>query len=112
MKTQEYLGISLALALPGAGAAQASTEVIIYKNPTCGCCERYANYLRENVFAAKTANETSMDSIKKHHGVSRIASCHTASVPGMQMNSPGMGEGIFDGIHSSERRKNTVRIFS
>lgn len=121
MKIQELLGISLALALLGAGAAHASTEVTVYKSPTCGCCEKYASYLRENGFTVKTVNETNMDAIKKHYGVSHVASCHTAlvngyvveghvpvsaiqkmlkekpavvgiSVPGMKMNSPGMGE--------------------
>ncbi len=121
MKILELLGISLALALLGAGAAHASTEVTVYKSPTCGCCEKYASYLRENGFTVKTVNETNMDAIKKHYGVSHVASCHTAlvngyvveghvpvnaiqkmlkdkpaivgiSVPGMQMNSPGMGE--------------------
>jgi hypothetical protein len=121
MKIQEFLGICLVLALLGAGTAHASTEVTVYKSPTCGCCEKYVSYLRENGFAVKAENETNMDAIKKHYGVSHIASCHTAlvngyvveghvpvsaiqkmlkdkpaivglSVPGMQMNSPGMGE--------------------
>lgn len=121
MKIHELLGISLALALLGTGAAHASTEITVYKSPTCGCCEKYASYLRENGFAVKTVNESNMDAIKKHYGVSHVASCHTAlvngyvveghvpvnaiqkmlkekpaivgiSVPGMQMNSPGMGE--------------------
>lgn len=121
MKIHELLGISLALALPGTGAAHASTEITVYKSPTCGCCEKYVSYLRENGFAVKSVNETNMDAIKKRNGVSHIASCHTAlvngyvveghvpvsaiqkmlkekpaivgiSVPGMKMNSPGMGE--------------------
>lgn len=102
-------------------AALAGPAVTVYKSPTCGCCEKYASYLRENGFAVTAIDQNDMDSIKKHYGVTRVASCHTAlvngyvveghvpvsainkllkdkpaitgiSVPGMPMNSPGMGE--------------------
>ncbi len=110
----------LALSL-SAGAALAATDITVYKSPTCGCCEKYVDYLRENGFAVKAINENDMDAVKKRHGVSHLASCHTAlvggyvveghvpvsairkllrekpaiigiSAPGMPMNSPGMGE--------------------
>jgi hypothetical protein len=95
--------------------------VTLYKSPTCGCCEKYVSYLRENGFMVKAIDENDMDGIKKRYGVSHLASCHTAlingyvveghvpvsainkllkekpaivgiSAPGMPMNSPGMGE--------------------
>ncbi len=110
------MGLSLSV-----GAVLASTDVTVYKSPTCGCCEKYVNYLRENGFAVKAINENDMYTIKKQYGVSHLASCHTAlidgyvieghvpvsairkllkekstiigiSAPGMPMNSPGMGE--------------------
>lgn len=113
--------IALALALVGAGTAQAATAIALHKSKTCGCCEKYVDYLRESGFAVKAVNESDMDAIKKRHGVSHVASCHTAlvggyvveghvpvnairkllkekpsivgiSAPGMPMNSPGMGE--------------------
>lgn len=113
--------IALILTLVGAGAAQAATAITLHKSKTCGCCEKYVDYLRESGFAVKAVNESDMDAIKKRHGVSHVASCHTAlvggyvveghvplaairkllkeqpaivgiSAPGMPMNSPGMGE--------------------
>lgn len=110
----------LALSL-NATTAFAATAVTLYKSPACGCCEKYVDYLRENGFAVKAVNESNMDAVKKLHGVSHVASCHTAlvggyvveghvpvsairkllrekpaitgiSAPGMPMNSPGMGE--------------------
>lgn len=110
----------MALSL-NAATAFAATAVTVYKSPTCGCCEKYVDYLRENGFAVKAINENDMDAVKKRHGVSHLASCHTAlvggyvveghvpagvirkllkekpaitgiSAPGMPMNSPGMGE--------------------
>lgn len=112
--------IALALCLQ-ASAAFAGTTVTLYKSPTCGCCEKYVEYLRQNGFSVTAHDSGDMNGIKKRYGVSRIASCHTAlingyvveghvpvaainkllkekpaiagiSVPGMPMNSPGMGE--------------------
>jgi len=99
----------------------AGTTVTLYKSPTCGCCEKYVSYLKENGFAVKAIDQNDMSAIKKRYGVTRVASCHTAlvnsyvveghvpvsaiykllkdkpaivgiSAPGMPMNSPGMGE--------------------
>lgn len=121
MKSVYLFLIALTLTLAGADAAQAATAITVHKSPTCGCCEKYVDYLRENGFAVKAVNESDMDAIKKRHGVSHVASCHTAlvegyvveghvpvaairkllkdkpaivgiSAPGMPMNSPGMGE--------------------
>lgn len=121
MKIINRLIVSLALILANVGAVQAATAVTVYKSPTCGCCEKYVYYLRENGFAVKAVNESDMDAIKKRYGMSHIASCHTAlvngyaveghvpvsairkllkdkpdivgiSAPGMPKNSPGMGE--------------------
>ncbi len=101
--------------------AIAATNVTLYKSPTCGCCEKYVSYLRQNGFKVTAIDSGDMDGIKKRHGVERVASCHTAlvngyvveghvpvhtinkllkekpaivgiSAPGMPMNSPGMGE--------------------
>lgn len=121
MKTLKQLMTAITLTIAGVGIAQAATAMTVYKSPACGCCEKYVDYLRENGFAVRAINENDMDAIKKRHGVSHVASCHTAlvggyvveghvpvvairkllkekpaitgiSVPGMQMNSPGMGE--------------------
>lgn len=119
-KTNRLL-LCLALYLAGMGAALAATAITVHKSPTCGCCGKYVDYLRENGFEVKTVDEQDMSAIKKRHGVEHLASCHTAlvggyvveghvpvasirkmlkekpaivgiSAPGMPMNSPGMGE--------------------
>ena len=121
MKIFKRLMISLIFVLASVSAAQAAIAVTLYKSPTCGCCEKYMEYLRENGFAVKAVNEANMDAVKKRYGTSHVASCHTAlvngyvveghvpvdairkllkekpaivgiSAPGMPMNSPGMGE--------------------
>lgn len=101
--------------------AFAGPAVTLYKSPACGCCEKYVEYLKQNGFTVKAYDRGDMDSIKKRYGVTRVAACHTAlvngyvveghvpvgaihkllrekpaiagiSVPGMPLNSPGMGE--------------------
>jgi hypothetical protein len=117
----KWLNIGLVVLSLNATTAFAATAVTLYKSPTCGCCEKYVDYLRENGFAVKAIDENDMDAVKKRHGVSHLASCHTAlvggyvveghvpvgairkllkekpaitgiSAPGMPQNSPGMGE--------------------
>jgi len=112
--------IALALCLQ-ASAALAGTAVTLYKSPNCGCCEKYVEYLRQNGFAVTSHDSGDLDGIKKRYGSDKVAGCHTAliggyvveghvpvaainkllkekpaivgiSVPGMPMNSPGMGE--------------------
>ncbi|GAB1232795.1 DUF411 domain-containing protein [Ferrigenium sp. UT4] len=121
MKSFNQLLLALTLTLTWMGAAQALPIITVHKSPTCGCCEKYVDYLRENGFVVEAKNETDMSAIKKRYGMADVASCHTAliggyvveghvpvaairkllkeqpnivgiSAPGMPMNSPGMGE--------------------
>lgn len=58
--------------------AFAGTPVTLYKNPTCACCDVYANYLTGNGFEVKVVNTTDMASIKQKHGVpEKLEGCHT-----------------------------------
>lgn len=116
-----WIRICAVVLILNSAAALAGQAFTVYKSPTCGCCEKYVSYLRENGFAVKAVDQNDMDSVKKRYGVTRVASCHTAlvngyvveghvpvsainkllkekpaivgiSAPGMPMNSPGMGE--------------------
>lgn len=110
------------LLLPlGAGhAGEDQPAATLYKNPQCGCCEGYAEYLRENGFAVTVKPTHDLSLIKRQHGVpERFEGCHTTlidgyvveghvplkslnrllserpdikgiSLPGMPMGSPGM----------------------
>lgn len=101
-------------------AAGPSKTATLYKNPQCGCCEDYANYLRQNGFDVKVVATHDLPLIKKEQGVpERFEGCHTTlidgyvveghvpvkslnrllterpaikgiSLPGMPMGSPGM----------------------
>jgi hypothetical protein len=100
-------------------SAQAVT-VTVYKSPTCGCCTKWEEHLRQNGFRVVSVPREDMPAIKLEHGVPKgLQSCHTAlvdgyaveghvpadvirkllterprvkgvAVPGMPMGSPGM----------------------
>lgn len=112
-------------ALPSAvaRAGSASPSVTVYKSPTCGCCGKWVDHLRDNGFQVIARDVADVDTYKLRYGVPRqLASCHTAvvggyvveghvpadvvrrllaeqpkfsgvAVPGMPIGSPGMEQG-------------------
>ncbi|MBM3391373.1 MAG: DUF411 domain-containing protein [Betaproteobacteria bacterium] len=108
------------LAATGAMAAEPLPQVLMYKDPNCGCCGAWAEHLEANGFRVKTVATNDMESVKRRFAVpQRLTSCHTAkvgnyvveghvpasairrllrekpalagvSVPGMPLGSPGM----------------------
>lgn len=98
----------------------APIDVTLHKDPNCGCCVKYAEYLEDNGFNVTQIDHANMTPIKQRLGTSQAASCHTVEIegyvveghvpvaainkmleeqpdirglalPGMPMNSPGMG---------------------
>ncbi|MFP3947259.1 MAG: DUF411 domain-containing protein [Gemmatimonadota bacterium] len=107
----------------GAGVSAAPDDapaVLVYKAPTCGCCEGWIEHLRENGYEVTVEDRDDVDQVKDLLGIpGRLRSCHTAqignylveghvpasdirrlleeqpqvagiSVPGMPVGSPGM----------------------
>ena len=103
---------------PGRLPAQ---EVQVFKDPNCGCCAHYADYLRENGFEVSVTETQDLDAVNREAGVpDALRSCHVMRVdgyavsghvpadvvrrllderpairgitlPGMPLGSPGMG---------------------
>ena len=101
-------------------SSSAADEIIVYKSPTCGCCNKWVDHLEDSGFQVKAYNRNDMPGIKRQMGIAQpLQSCHTAtvngyvieghvpasdiqrllkekpaihglSVPGMPMGSPGM----------------------
>lgn len=101
-------------------SSSAADEIIVYKSPTCGCCNKWVDHLEDSGFQVKAYNRNDMPGIKQQMGIAQpLQSCHTAtvngyvieghvpasdiqrllkekpaihglSVPGMPMGSPGM----------------------
>jgi hypothetical protein len=116
---------------PAAGVSPAAASVdsllmAVYKSPTCGCCRKWVDHVREHGFHATTTDVADVSPVKRTHKVpDDLVSCHTAliagyvveghvpaadiqrllkerpdiiglAVPGMPSGSPGMETGVVD----------------
>lgn len=70
---------------PARAAAPASTGGIpleVWKDPNCGCCQDWVDYMQANGFAV-TVHNTGNTAVRARLGLSpRLGSCHTALVGG------------------------------
>lgn len=106
-----------------ASAQQAPLDIVVYRSPSCGCCGKWVEHLKNNQFNVVDKVLENVQSVKDQYGVApEIASCHTAlaggyvieghvpvadikkllltkpkvtgiTVPGMPMGTPGMEMG-------------------
>ncbi|GJM03172.1 MAG: hypothetical protein DHS20C08_16730 [Rhodomicrobium sp.] len=55
------------------------SQITMFKSPTCGCCAKWAQHLRDNGFSVKEIGARSMAEVKRGAGISsKLRSCHTA----------------------------------
>lgn len=120
MKIMKFLAVALLLSYAASSFAS-QTAVKLYKNPNCGCCGQYAEYLERNGFDVEVIDTEDLTAIKLERNVpEELFGCHTTliesylfeghvpvdivntvleekpfirglSVPGMPAGSPGMG---------------------
>ena len=58
-------------------------EMVVYKEPTCQCCEFWAYYAKKSGYKVKIVNVENIEEIKKKYGVpASLQACHTAVVDG------------------------------
>ena len=78
--------LAIAMMLIGSNvmvADELSRHATLYRNPECGCCEAYAEYLRKNGFSVTVKLTHSLPLIKSQHNVQReLEGCHTTLVGG------------------------------
>lgn len=68
----------------GPGAASALPKVVVYKDPSCGCCGNWVEHMRKHGFAVEVHDSADMTAVKRSLGVpAGKASCHTARVGGL-----------------------------
>jgi hypothetical protein len=69
-----------ALALTGPAYAE-SISVTLYKDPECGCCDGYADYLRHHGFAVTAKATPDLSEISRKAGIpTDLQGCHTAFI--------------------------------
>jgi hypothetical protein len=71
-----------AIPLVIAGSVRAApVAVTLYKNPECGCCDGYADYLRHHDFAVMAQATNDLADISRKAGVPPdLQGCHTAFI--------------------------------
>ncbi len=75
-------GLAVGLAVGRSVAAEGLPTVAVTKDPSCGCCRKWVDHLREAGFTV-TVTEGAVNPVKARLGVPRdLASCHTAVVDG------------------------------
>ena len=125
-KTIIAAAVTVAAVIGGAaylltGPSAAAAEVTLYKNPQCGCCQNYGNYLRDNGFTVTVKETHDLVPMSREAGIpDDFQGCHLAfiddyvvsghvpigtvnkllterpdikgvTLPGMPAGSPGMG---------------------
>ena len=56
-----------------------STQLDIYKSPTCGCCGKWISHMKKEGFITKAHNTNMLAQLKDEKGVPKnYRSCHTA----------------------------------
>jgi hypothetical protein len=58
-------------------------DVTLYKNPQCGCCEGYADYLRHNGFKVRTVSTNELTVMGQKYGIpDDLQPCHISLIGG------------------------------
>ncbi len=66
-----------------AATGQALPTVLVYKTPTCGCCNGWIEHLQAAGFTVDARNVSDLMSVKRDAGVPvQMSSCHTAIIDG------------------------------
>ncbi len=69
---------STSSALSSTEEVQIAHELIVYKDPQCGCCGAWAEHMTAAGFKVNTVNSKNMQSIKSQYRVApNFQSCHT-----------------------------------
>ncbi|MEY1661008.1 DUF411 domain-containing protein [Isoalcanivorax beigongshangi] len=77
------VALLLGLSLSAPVLAEPGPTIQLYKDPSCGCCEGWADHMRAAGYRVNTEIVADMGRVKRHYGVpAHGQSCHTALVDG------------------------------
>jgi hypothetical protein len=75
------IAVATGMALYAQGARPPLLQV--YKDPTCGCCAKWVEHMKNQGFAANVSDVEDINAVKDANGVpQKLRSCHTATVDG------------------------------
>jgi len=76
-------GVSASVAAACAQTPRPSSDLAVYKSPTCGCCGAWVEHMTAAGFQARITEVTDPGSVRSAQGVpASVASCHTAVIGG------------------------------
>ena len=56
-------------------------SVTVYKDPNCGCCSKWVEYMKQNGFNVTSIDTSDVASVKAKYGIGpELQSCHTAII--------------------------------
>ncbi|HVL67637.1 MAG TPA: DUF411 domain-containing protein [Vicinamibacterales bacterium] len=90
MLSRLVLALLVAVTVTGpavtAQVRQAKAPMVeVFKTPTCGCCSKWVDHIRDAGFEVRATDmsQEELDKVKaKHHVPAAVHSCHTALVSG------------------------------
>ena len=84
MKRRDFLAIAAVAAfIPAEAPAAPGAHIEVYKSPACGCCGKWAEYLRQSGFSVSVNEIRDLPGFRTKSGIPKaLASCHTAIVDG------------------------------
>jgi hypothetical protein len=75
--------IAATLAASGSALAQSLPQVDVYKSPTCDCCGKWIEHMRQSGFKVEAHVVTDVPGNRKKLGMpDKFGSCHTSKVGG------------------------------
>ncbi len=80
-------GAALATAYSLSNRTAQATNVTLYKNPQCGCCENYADYLRQNGFSVVVKPTHELAAMSRMAGIpDDFQGCHLSMIDGFAVS--------------------------
>ena len=89
MRRRTLMTAMAGLLLAGPASAQGAGTATVYKDPNCGCCNVWADYMKGQGFEVVRVNDYDSAALKKKFGIPEtLEGCHTAVV----------GRYVFEGL--------------
>jgi hypothetical protein len=77
-----FLGCGATFASSGA-RADTLPHMVVYRDPTCGCCHKWVEHMRSAGFDVSVKDGVQLKALKARLGVpAELASCHTGEIAG------------------------------
>ncbi len=78
-----FAGVQAAEGVSAQELLETPMDIVVYRSPTCGCCGKWLQHLKQHDFNVIDNVTENMQGIKDKYGITNsLASCHTAIING------------------------------